>query len=389
MKEEREAGNWKWEPPKRKKKPKVKRKFRWKEKEEEEAKLAAEKEEKEKRIRQEKKEMNSVEPDFGCKWKMKDPKTGQEYYCSNLRLAAEDDELESTSIAVKEDHRYCGFHTPLCVNGRKHQNYIHHCHPVGAPGAGAARAGAAGDDPEAEENKLYGDDDLDDAAKEKKKAAEAAAAAAAAASQKRKKVDVPNAMALCNECYRERTKGKPPKLPELRVPGVLKVRTDTLVQMAKLKDDDNVVIEEETEDTLTKDSICEFRALNPANGHWYECTSKVIRHATTKQLLRVCGYHQKICVAQHDGMRVPIPTPNECGMCTAHYVSAMKRRPEEYDSVWCLPVVKEIIPPKKKPPPRHPLEPRGKPHKPKPPEPPPSVRPYETNRYLTDVKQRH
>ena len=62
----------------------------------------------------------------------------------------------------------------------------------------------------------------------------------------------------------------------------------------------------------------------------YECQSVVLRHLTSKTLLRVCGYHQKVCVGEHDGMKISAELPNESGMCTAHYVAAFKKRPKTY-----------------------------------------------------------
>ena len=76
------------------------------------------------------------------------------------------------------------------------------------------------------------------------------------------------------------------------------------------------MVETEKAERLTAESICEYRAKNPLNGHWYECKSFVLRHLSTKTLLRVRGYHQKICVGEHDGIRTDVELPNEAGICT-------------------------------------------------------------------------
>jgi hypothetical protein len=93
-------------------------------------------------------------------------------------------------------------------------------------------------------------------------------------------VDAANAFALCSECFRGKEKRRPPKLPEFRIPGVMQVKADNLVQLAKLKDEASVVDEEEKVERLTAESKCEFRALNPGNGHWYVySTHTKLQHA--------------------------------------------------------------------------------------------------------------
>ena len=86
-------------------------------------------------------------------------------------------------------------------------------------------------------------------------------------------MDAANAFALCSECFREKEKRRPPKLPEFRIPGVMHVKADNLVQLAKLKDEASVVVDEEKVERITAESICEFRALNHDNGHWYVYTT--------------------------------------------------------------------------------------------------------------------
>jgi hypothetical protein len=108
--EEREAGNWSWEPPRRAKKKKQKKKVKetWAAKEEEEKKAAEVKAAKEKAARAEKKAMTSVENEIGCKWKGTDNAIKQDYYCSNIKMM-ETPEGDESGLRVAHDHRYCGY----------------------------------------------------------------------------------------------------------------------------------------------------------------------------------------------------------------------------------------------------------------------------------------
>ena len=107
--EEREAGNWSWDPPRRAKKKKQKKKFvTWAAKEEEEKAAADAKAAVEKAARVERKAMTSVESDFGCKWKGTDNVIKQDYYCSNIKMT-ETPEGDESGLRVAHDHRYCGY----------------------------------------------------------------------------------------------------------------------------------------------------------------------------------------------------------------------------------------------------------------------------------------
>jgi len=147
------------------------------------------------------------------------------------------------------------------------------------------------------------------------------------------KIKEPNEFALCNECYVQKQKRPPPKLPKFRIPGVSRASRGAGGGAAKMKgakaeaDDNNGALNEQ--------SICDWKP----NRHVIAergmcCQNTVFRSPDTKVLFRRCPWHLTECSMLHkdsDPAKKRIQIPNEDGLCVAHYVSKHGKPPVKVD----------------------------------------------------------
>lgn len=148
------------------------------------------------------------------------------------------------------------------------------------------------------------------------------------------RIRVPNAEALCNECYMLKFKTLPPKFSIITAPGVVQAVDKKDVKagekagsIASLSD------EGEIHEELSENTYCCWRpsaeeSLTRMRG--YICRNHVYRNPYTKALMRTCAMHIKSCIRQHaTATDAIIEIPNIYGLCTMHHIAEMGAAPME------------------------------------------------------------
>ena len=149
------------------------------------------------------------------------------------------------------------------------------------------------------------------------------------------KIKEPNEYALCNECYVQKQKRPPPKLPTFRIPGTTRAARNTGGAKSKSKKGAAGAAGDDTTGALNEDSICDWaanRRIMAERG--LSCGNKVFRSPETRVLCRQCCWHITECCMLHkdnDPTKKRIAIPNEQGLCVAHYVSKFGKPPDKLD----------------------------------------------------------
>lgn len=129
-------------------------------------------------------------------------------------------------------------------------------------------------------------------------------------------IKFPNKETLCTNCYMGKNNAQPPKVPDVRTPGVVNAQTgkplgDTSQQERLSGSEEDV-------------PYCSWKpdkeeALTEKRG--FVCRNKCYRDPSTKILFSTCPMHIKKCVKTHSGDDGKVDVPNIYGMCTMHHIA--------------------------------------------------------------------
>jgi hypothetical protein len=167
------------------------------------------------------------------------------------------------------------------------------------------------------------------------------------------KVQTPNPLGLCTECYVHRMKMPPPFLEAWMSPGVVPVEEENSDKKVSSVADhksshgknnselivpssglSSITVKEDVKvDDLESDEeviLCNWRpsaeeSLGPMRG--YVCCNPVFRNPNTKAQLKTCAMHVRYCIMTHTVGSGQVEIPNVHGLCNSHHVGLCGRIP--------------------------------------------------------------
>ncbi|GLE02435.1 hypothetical protein PINS_up011273 [Pythium insidiosum] len=152
-------------------------------------------------------------------------------------------------------------------------------------------------------------------------------------------IDVPNDQALCLTCYAQASGASsrvPPRVPSVKVPGVVPVElkrdvTLALQQRRRPKNEDD---DDGGGGRLSASSRCAWQREHAERAFVWRCENRVLMHPTLRgAFLPFCGFHAPRCIQTYGGSATTqcaaIERRNAFGLCRPHLAAQLSALPFE------------------------------------------------------------